>query len=178
MRKKTSILLFSVVLAVLTLGQAQCPQQWPKPPFDTTGLFKGTWSGQATAEETQQVLNCPLTLHLEQNVSAPYPGDHVVNGWVEIDYSCLELPDWMQETPAPSHANISGLVADDGKLSLFSGGCGTGLCLVLIMAGEGSITDADGTMDVYNGVWSFYVLLAGVQPFGVSGTFQLTRWLE
>lgn len=175
--RRPFVLLYAVV-SLFALGQTQCPE-WPKPPFDTTGLYDGTWSGVTTTETTMQnVEACPLKIHLEQDLTANYPGDHAVKGWIEIDYSCLELPAWVDETPPPSRVDINGLLTDDGKLTLLSGGCGTGLCLVLTLAGEGAIADGDETMDTYTGVWSFFILLAGVQPFGVSGVFDVTRWLE
>ncbi len=180
MQKTLAKLGFCVVVAALTLGQAQCPQG-PPPPFDATGLYIGTWSGQTTATEKQSeqiVTACPLTMTLVQNVNAPYPANHGVSGTVEIDYSCLTLPEWVQQTPPPSIANVSGLLTDEGTLTLFSGGCGPGVCVVLTLAGEGTVADADGMMDAYSGAWSFIILLAGVQPFGVSGTFEVERSLE
>lgn len=176
MRSKLFILMFCVVAAVLTLGQTQCPQ-WPKPPFDTTGLYTGTWAGLVDEDEQVRRIECPLTLHLEQTLTAAYPGDHAVKGWVEIDYSCLDVPERITELPA-SKVNVSGLLADDGRLTLFSGGCGTGACAILMIGGQGVTTDNDNLMDTYTGNWSLVILLAGVQPFGVSGMFEVERWLE
>ncbi len=176
MRSKLSMVMFCVVAAILTLGQTQCPQ-WPKPPFDTTGLYKGTWQGIPNDAGSVQQVQCPLTLHLDQTLTAAYPGDHAVKGWVEIDYSCIEVPDRIAELPA-SKVNISGLLTDDGRLSLFSGGCGTGACAILMMAGQGGTTNTDAYMDTFTGNWSLILLLAGVEPFGISGTFDVDRWLQ
>jgi hypothetical protein len=64
-------------------------------------------------------------------------------------------------------------LGDDGKMTLLSGGCGTGVCLVLALAGQGVDADSDGRMDTFSGSWSFVILLAGVEPFGTTGEFEL-----
>lgn len=165
-RRSIVALCLATALAVFGTG---CPDQFPKPPFDTTGTYLGSWNGNST-DQAQQVLGCPLTLTLTQDVAANYPGDHGVTGTAVIDYSCIELPDWV-DAPPPSTVNVSGLLEDNGKLTLLSGGCGTGLCLVLSLSGQGEDGDEDGYMDSYTGNWGFAILLAGVQPFGFTGTF-------
>ena len=172
MMRKTLLIPFLAVAAVLTIGQAECPGEWPKPPFDTTGIYAGTWQGATNEEKQQIVLACPLTITLEQDLTANYPNDHGVKGTVDVDYSCLELPEWLGEIPANT-VQVTGLLEDNGKLTLLSGGCGPGVCLVMALAGEGVDVDADGAMDTYGGSWSFTILLAGVQPFGVTGTFDV-----
>jgi len=175
MGTKISALAMGVGVTFLAVGLCGCPNEWPPPPFDTTGTYQGTWQGktnEADKAEVQVIEGCPLTLTLEQDVSANYPADHGVKGTAVIDYSCLLLPEWVGEIP-PATVNMTGLLADDGKMTLLSGGCGTGLCLVLTLAGEGADVDADGAMDTYNGAWAFTILLAGVQPFGVTGTFEV-----
>ena len=177
MQHKPISLLFAAVVALLICG---CPAQVP-PPFDTTGAYVGTWSGQTNegqGQKQQEVAACPLTITLEQDVNTTYPANHGVKGTVVIDYSCVELPEWVTTEIPPSTVQVGGLLADDGKLTLMSGGCGTGLCLVLVLAGQGVDGDADGVMDTYSGSWSFVILLAGVQPFGVSGLFEVERQAE
>jgi hypothetical protein len=152
------VLCLAVAVALLAAG---CPGQFPKPPFDATGTYLGSWNGNST-DQAQQVIGCPLTLTLTQDVAANYPGDH--------GDSCIELPE-CADKPLPSLVNVSGLLADDGKLTLLSGGCGTALCVVLSLTGQGEDGDEDGYMDSYAGTWAFTILLAGVQPFGFTGTF-------
>jgi hypothetical protein len=153
-------------LAALAAG---CPEDFPKPPFDTSGTYVGIWNG-STTDQMQQVAGCPLTLTLTQDVTANYPGDHVVSGIAEIDYSCIDLPDWADE-PLPTIVNVGGILEDHGKLTLLTGGCDTAICVVLSLSGFGEDVDEDGHMDDYSGTWSFTILLAGVEPFGVNGTF-------
>ncbi len=164
----TGGLCLAVALGLIAAG---CPGGFPKPPFDTTGTYSGVWNGTST-DQAQQVVGCPLTLTLAQDLTASYPGDHGVSGSAEIDYSCIELPDWADE-PLPTIVDIGGLLEDNGKLTLLTGGCGTGACVVLSLAGHGEDVDGDGTMDTYSGTWAFTILLAGVQPFGVNGTFEV-----
>ena len=64
---------------------------------------------------------------------------------------------------------VSGILEDNGRLSLLSGGCGTGFCVVLGLAGQGEDTDGDGFLDTYTGDWSYQILLACVEPFGFEG---------
>mgnify|MGYP003572547369 CR=1 FL=1 len=168
------------ILAVSTVALQGCPppEGWPLPPFDTTGTYEGTWQGQTNEEEPakqQEIAACPLSVTLEQDLTQNYPGDHGVKGTVTVHYDCIELPEWVQnqETPPPSEVPVSGILADDGKLTLASGGCGIGLCVLLTLAGEGFDDDGDGYMDYYEGTWSYIILLAGVQPFGVQGTYMV-----
>lgn len=185
MNGKIVLIVVSCLSAVVLLG---CPPEggWPLPPYDATGTYEGTWQGRSYAaegegeaegeeEQVQVVVACPLTIELTQDLTQPYPGDHGVSGVVTVDYSCIELPEWAQnqETPAPSEVLVTGLLADDGKLTLASGACGTGLCVLLTLAGNGVDVDEDGLMDTYSGAWSYIILLAGVQPFGFSGTFSV-----
>lgn len=172
MRIKRNVLGILVLTGLVIMG---CPEP-PQPPFDTTGQYAGSWSGhtdEAEAKDEQIVVACPLTMTLQQDAGTTYPANHGVKGTVDIDYSCLVLPEWVGEIP-PSTVQVGGLLADDGTLTLLSGGCGTGLCLVLAIAGQGADSDSDGSMDEYGGAWSFTILLAGVQPFGVSGEFEVT----
>jgi len=180
MHKTLKLLALCSVVIVFSMGQTECQPEWPVPPFDTSGSYAGTWSGRTTEpdpekaedpEEVQVIEDCPLTMTLTQDVTADYPADHGVEGTVNIDYSCVQLPEWVEGDLPASNVNVTGLLADDGKLSLLSGGCGTGICVLLTLAGEGQDLDADGLMDTYSGAWSYIILLAGVQPFGVSGTF-------
>ena len=173
MQGKIGLIMLLGVAAMVTLGNNECSIDWPEPPFDTTGEYTGTWQGNSNEEQVQTVVACPLTMTLTQDVTAEYPGDHAVSGTVVIDYSCIELPEWMED-PVPSTAEVGGLLEDNNKLTLLSGGCGTGACLVFALAGEGEDLDQDGHMDQYSGAWSFTILLAGVQPFGFTGTFEVT----
>jgi len=162
---------FIGVMGVLLLGMDDCQDQFPDPPFDTTGDYEGTWSGHAP-QNAETVSECPLEMMLTQNVNADYPGSHAVTGMVTVDYSCMNLPDWL-ETPPPSVVQVTGILGDDGQLGLLSGGCGTGACVVLGLSGLAQDTTDDGFMDSYAGEWSFQILLAGVEPFGFTGTFDV-----
>lgn len=164
-----------VLMGILFLVLTGCPPEggFPLPPFDTSGAYTGSWSG-TSSDQAQTVMDCPLELTLTQNLSENFPGDHGVQGVVTVDYSCIELPAWAQDEPQPSMVEVGGLLEDNGKLTLLSGGCGTGFCVVLGLAGQGEDTDDDGFLDTYTGDWSYQILLAGVEPFGFEGTFTLT----
>lgn len=170
-----SKLLMSVVCVGMMVGLAGCPNtQFPPPPFDASGTYVGTWSGDVVSNEpaTKQVevTNCPLTLDLTQNLDGAFPTNFGVNGMATIDFSCIELPDRFPETP-PSMVQVGGIMSDAGKLVLASGGCGTGVCALLTLDGQGEDTDNDGSMDMYDGTWQFTIALAGVLPYQITGTF-------
>ena len=170
--KKTFLLLTAVVCAAALAG---CP---PPPPFSAAGSYEGTWSGTETdtapAKQAQQVSECPLSLTLTQNTSQNGLGAYAVQGTATIDYSCIELPEWI-DTPPSSTVQISGVMNENGGLALASGGCGTGLCVVLVLNGQGEDTDNDGVMDSYSGDWGYAILVAGFAPFGFNGTFEVER---
>ncbi len=162
---------YLVLVVAVTLGTLGCPEP-PVPPFDATGQYIGTWRG-TTTDQAQTVAACLLTMVLEQDLTKPYPGSHGVQGTVTVDYSCLELPSWV-EKPPPSEVEVGGILADDGNLVLATGGCGPGLCIVLLLAGQGVDSNGDGRLDTYTGDWAYTILLAGVQPFGVTGGFEVS----
>ncbi|MBX7258546.1 MAG: hypothetical protein K1Y02_19450 [Candidatus Hydrogenedentes bacterium] len=165
-----SMLAVSLFIAVVTVLIAGCPPP-PKPPFDVSGDYEGTWSGTST-DNAQQVEDCVLSLSLTQNVNATFPTDHVVNGTVTVDYSCITLPDWVED-PVPSVLNVTGYLQDNGKLTLVTGGCTTALCVVLTLDGTAQDNGSDGFADTYSGTWNFTILLAGVEPFGFTGDFSV-----
>lgn len=162
----------SMLMGMLFMALTGCPPQggFPLPPFDTSGAYSGTWSG-TSSDQAQTVAECPLELTLTQDLSLAFPGDHGVQGIVTIDYACIELPEWAQEEPQPSTVEVGGVLESNGRLTLLSGECGTGYCVVLSLSGQGEDTDDDGFMDTYSGDWSYQILLAGVEPFGFDGTF-------
>lgn len=176
--------MLSALSLAAVLGLAGCPQQ-STPPFDTTGDYVGTWSGVAydvPAEGEgegegeivvkQDITECPLELTLVHDVNAITPGNYFVRGTATIDYDCIDLPERFV-TPPPSLVQVSGLLQQDGSLTLASGGCGTGYCVLLTLDGAGVDSNGDGYMDAYDGDWAWTLLLAGVAPFGTSGTYML-----
>lgn len=173
MKTVASVLGGLVLVSAILLGQSQCNEMLPHPPYNATGDYEGTWQGK-TEDDTQTVLACPLQLTLAHDVYANYPTRMTVSGTAVIDYSCFELPDWFPPIP-PSTVQVSGILGEEEHLVLLSGGCGTGFCIVLSLDGDTQDTDEDGFMDEYCGEWKLAFLLAGVQPFGFNGTFQLSR---
>lgn len=164
-------LVCALTIAVALAG-AGCPGTFPPPPFNASGQYIGTWRGRSNEEDPQHVRRCPLTISLTHDTAAQFPQDHFVTGTVTVDYSCIEFPDWV-ETPPPSVINVSGALQDNGNLTLITGGCTTALCVVLTLTGVGEDVDGDGLMDAYAGSWSYTILLAGVEPFGFTGKFEV-----
>jgi len=172
MRSLIRIVMLAAMACVMGQG---CLPDWPAPVVDTTGIYEGTWQGSTNentpVEDQQEVLACPLTITLTQDLTAAYPGDHVVTGTVVVNYSCMQLPEGL--SLPESVVEVTGLLGDDGVLTLLSGGCGTGACLGLGLSGQVVDEDGDGAMDGYSGEWGLAILLAGIEAFGVDGTFQV-----
>lgn len=165
-------LFFAAALVMLTTG---CPGTPPPPPFNMSGTYAGTWQGQTTGgPEGQEILACPLTIELTHNPSVPWPQSYAVSGTVTVDYSCWDLPEWL-DAPPPSVIEVGGVLTAEGGLGLVSGGCTTALCAGVGLSGPIVDTDEDGQADVYSGDWGLTILLAGVEPFGTQGTFTLER---
>ncbi|MCC6795565.1 MAG: hypothetical protein IT366_10635 [Candidatus Hydrogenedentes bacterium] len=167
-----------LLVASLSLALTGCPPgTFPPPPYDTTGTYVGTWRGKSNEDDPQRIKDCPLQIELTQNIGANFPEDHFVTGTVTIDYSCMELPEWI-DTPPPSVVEVAGALQDNGTLTLISGGCTTALCVVLTLGGTGVDQDDDGTLDAYAGAWAYTILLAGVEPFGFTGKFAVALETE
>ena len=165
-------ILFLILPCLALLVLPGCPPgtQLPVPPLDASGAFAGTWSGTPNGDGSQPVASCPLELVLTQNIAAPWPGSFGVSGTAMVDYSCFDLPEWV-ETPPSSLVNVGGVMDEQGGLKLLSAGCGTGLCVALVLDGVGVDTNDDGLMDTYDGTWTYTIALAGLQPFGFTGTY-------
>jgi hypothetical protein len=169
------MLMAGVLGGLAVAAMTGCPGI-PAPVFDATGTYVGSWTGTAQDTEDpeakqQTVDECPITLVLTQDFDAQWPANRTVQGSVTVDYSCVDLPERFPSIP-PSTVDVSGILGENGDLTLLSGGCGTGFCVVLVMNGQGVDSDSDGFMDLYDGDWSYTILLAGVQPFGFTGTFE------
>jgi hypothetical protein len=171
---KKSLFFVGVLCGLLLPG---CPGQFPQPPFDASGTFVGTWTGSPSGSAKQAVVDCPLTLTLTQNLAAPWPQSFGVSGTALVDYDCFDLPDFIP-TPAASAVPISGIVDGEGNLTLLSGACGTGACVVLSLTGVGIDADDDGFMETYDGAWAYTILIAGVEAFGFTGTYTTDRVTE
>ena len=166
-------MVFALCVAAVSLTGCPPGTELPVPPFDATGTYVGTWSGQATTGATkQEIAACPLELTLTQNTAANWPQSFAVTGSVFIDFSCIELPEWAEDQELePGLVQVTGVMNEPGQLGLLTGGCGTGLCVVLGLDGTGVDADNDGMMDTYAGDWAFSLLLAGVEPLTIRGSF-------
>ena len=118
---------FAIALLALLLPGCPPGTPVPVPPFDASGTYAGSWSGTPNGDGSQPVDNCPLSLVLTQNVSAQWPATFVVNGTANVDYTCFDLPEWL-ETPPPSAVNVAGVMDEQGKLTLLSAASAARAC--------------------------------------------------
>ncbi len=171
-------------------------------PFDATGSYSGTWSfldnettiDNGTLEETAvlvgaaadngtagRVIDCPLSMDLEQDTTLDPPGNLSVSGLVHVDFSCLEelstWPSWA-EIPAPASVSVTGIMDSDGSLDLLSAGCGPGTCVLLALDGTAESGRTEGERKImtrYSGDWGFAVGIAFLGNLGATGTFEVER---
>ena len=162
------------VLGLVGLFATGCPLPPPPlAPFDTTGMYEGTWMGQDTT--TKQLITCDLELSLTQNVNANFPGNFGVNGTAIVDFACTDLGALLTENEQPTTQTIEvgGIQTTDGMLGLLSGNCPPGFCIFLGLNGPGEDTDDDGFMDVYSGDWTLTILPPGAEQIVFEGDFEV-----
>lgn len=147
----------------LLVGAKGCEPE--NPPFDATGEYSGEWwSGEGA--------HCPLYASITMNAAPVYPPLWNPQATFTIDFSCIELPEGFPPLE-PVDIKVGGQLDINGNLTFATGGCGVPYCILFGTAGVGADSDANGFMDTYTGTWSLVILLAGFEPFGVSGQFEL-----
>jgi len=192
MKRKYFVSCCLIAVALVCMGQgSSC-----NAPLDATGSYSGKWSFKDNATTVDnntaadnaadnttavKIIDCPLTMMLNQDVTLAPPENLNVAGRVHIDFSCLEeastWPSWAQ-APAPSDVTVTGLMSTDGKLTLASGGCGPGTCVILGLDGKAEsnkIVEGKKVMTRYSGNWGFAVGIAFLGNLGATGTFEVTR---
>lgn len=162
-----------VLLAgVLSMGQNEC--RTPQSPFNASGVYEGTWSDTSSLDQT--ATNCPITITMDHDPNAPFPGNTTFTGMATIDFSCIQLPEDADPIEA-SEVQVRFFLDQNGNLNTITGGLGPGVSVVLGLQGTGEDTNDDGTMDTYMGDWAYTLTLAvpNVPPFTINGTFTLER---
>lgn len=157
--------LFGLILLIAMGANGPCDPI--DPPYDATGFYTGEWwSGEGE--------RCPIDATFTMDATPVNPPLWAPQAGFTIDFSCLELPEWVPPLE-PILINAAGLLDGNGIMTFASGGCGTPFCILFATTGQGEDVDLDGMMDTYVGEWSLTILLAGFQPFGVAGEFDLGR---
>ena len=163
-RRNLAIISMSALVLLIALG-ANGPCDPIPPPYDVTGDYEGEWwSGEGE--------HCPLTAMMAMDPAPAFPYLWYPTATFLIDFSCIELPEYLPPLE-PIAIDAAGVLDDKGNLTFASGGCGTPFCVLFATAGQGADLDEDGMMDAYAGAWSLTILLAGFEPFGVAGEFEL-----
>lgn len=166
MRRKKLILQYVVAaFLILFLVGANGPCDPVPPPYDTTGEYEGDWwSGEGE--------HCPVAIEMEMDAAPAFPALWGPAATFHVDFSCIELP---PEFPPlePIDINTVGILDENGNLIFTAIGCGIGFCVNFDSAGVGVDLDADAMMDEYSGEWAFLIMVAGFQPFGVAGEFDV-----
>ena len=172
--KRLGMWFFFGVLGVLSVGQDECRPSLPPPAFDTTGTYTGTWEGMST--DDQEAMACPLTIVFAHDVDAGAIESRRPQGTLMIDFSCIDLPAFV-DRPEARNVEATFLLQDDGKLASIVPVCSPNapVCVLLGLDGEGMDEDGDGVMDSYSGDWSYRFLVPGIPAFGVDGTFMIER---
>lgn len=171
----------TVFIAAALVSMAQAPSC--TAPMNATGTYSGKWTMPITENDVVVgSVDCPLEMTLTQNISMQPPDNLKVTGTVHVDFSCLaEVPTWpaWATIPEPSDVPVSGLMEQSGKLTLLSGGCGPGTCVILSIAGSGAADAAQNgqvpAMTGYSGEWGFAIGVAFLGNAGGKGTFEVTK---
>lgn len=149
-----------VLVTLAAVGLAGCPIS-TFTPFNTTGTYTGTWNTGLDIVDA-----CPITLTLNQDLSASFLERNRVSGTVTLDLSCLGvaelLVDALVDLPP---LEVSGALLPNGTLELRSPdileGCPEGGCVRIALLGNGVDDDQDGGMDLFEGS---YVATVHVSP--------------
>ncbi len=183
MQQKAIVTIFLITAALLSMAQTpSCTA-----PMNATGSYSGKWTFDVK-DETGTVIDtveCPLEMTLQQDVTLNPPQNLKVTGMVHVDFSCLEevptWPDWAK-IPEPSDVQVSGTMDTKGKLTLLSGGCGPGTCVILSISGTGEKAPPEDAgegeipaMATYSGEWGFAIGVAFLGQTGGKGRFDVTR---
>jgi hypothetical protein len=183
MQKRGMLTVFLITAALLSMAQTpSCTA-----PMNASGLYSGKWTFDVKDEAgiVIDTVECPLEMTLQQNVALNPPQNLKVTGIVHVDFSCLdEVPTWPEwaKIPEPSDVQVTGTMDTKGKLTLASGGCGPGTCVILALAGPGEVEsteppDTEGipNMVKYSGDWGFAISVAFLGTTGGSGKFEVTK---
>ncbi|HNR31841.1 MAG TPA: hypothetical protein PKI11_13210 [Candidatus Hydrogenedentes bacterium] len=156
MKKHRALSMWAALPLLLLCG---CPIGYVIVPFDSSGVYSGTW--EATLEGSSEVISCVVTVALEQDVEAGFPEDHLVRGTITLNMTC---PGALRELgrlgfPAIVHLSLTGAQLPDGSLYFVSGACEELTCQGVFVSARGQDADDDGRMDVIEGDWSFGALI-------------------
>jgi len=182
MQRKKLLRPFLLIAALISMAQTpSCTA-----PMNATGSYSGTWTFDVKDEAGNVIdtVDCPLSMTLNQDVTLPPAQNLKVTGAVHVDFSCLnEVPTWPEwaKIPEPSDVQVTGTMDKEGKLTLASGGCGPGTCVILTLAGPGEseVTAAADNEEIpgmvkYSGKWVFAISVAFIGTAGGTGTFEVT----
>lgn len=183
MQKKMLVTIFLISAALISMAQTpSCTA-----PINATGTYSGKWMFDVKDEAGNIIdtAECPLEMTLQQDVTLNPPQNLKVTGIVHVDFSCLdEVPTWPEwaQIPEPSDVQVSGSMDTNGKLTLLSGGCGPGTCIILSISGMGEkvATEEAGDGEIpamakYSGEWGFAIGVAFLGQTGGKGTFVVNR---
>ena len=183
------------VAAVLTMILVGCPPPEDPPPFDTTGLYMGTYEVGDSKQFGQ--MECDLSLELVHLVDVPRISNTFA-GVATLEWDCifpaivreqagiesdavlapvlatlntdgtfsLELTFDQAEIPAQLLALIDTAGIEDLPLDNFS----------VVFAGTGTDSDMDGGMDSCEGTLDIFVEFtdAETSPIDIGGSFEAT----
>jgi hypothetical protein len=140
------------LVTAAALGLAGCPFG-TLTPFNTTGTYTGTWN---TGE--QGVEACPITLTLEQDMSASLIDRNRVTGTVTLDLSCLGVAELLVDALVDlDPIEVTGALLPNGAVELRSPDildeCPEGGCVRIALLSQGVDDDSDGGMDLLEGTW-------------------------
>lgn len=90
----------------------------PKPPFDASGSYSGTWEG--TVVSSGYPVHCFLQITLSQQADESFPRNYQLEGAITFDWACDSVQEAFRgaHMPPASTIPISGYMLANGNLLL------------------------------------------------------------
>ncbi len=156
---------------LLVLIVAGCAELGITPPFDATGVYRGTWEGTVQGSDDGD-RTCAVTFDLKQDDSYALFQGFALAGTATMYFSCASMLDDIAETGLPSRVSldVKGFLLPSGEIVFASIEPGTAQSLLIAVNGTGLDNDKSGTMDQIKGNWTLVIDQPSHARITINGT--------
>ncbi len=144
--------------ALTALAISGCAALGIAPPFDATGVYRGTWTGTVQGA-TNADRSCSVTFDLKQADSSSFLQGFALTGEATIYFSCSSMLDDIAENGLPARVSlgVKGFLLPDGSIAFASIEPGTTQSILITVSGAGLDNDSDGIMDQIKADWTLII---------------------
>jgi hypothetical protein len=144
--------------ALLALTMSGCAELGITPPFDATGVYRGTWEGTVQGEASGD-RSCAVTFDLKQADSYQLFQGFALTGEATVYFSCASMLDDIAETGLPARVSLTvqGFLLPDGSIAFASIEPGAAQSVLITVSGTGLDNDKSGTMDQIKANWTLLI---------------------